>query len=200
MVVNQHTPGGLPFAVLVLQRVGFLALMPHNLKRITGRGDLHFITFTCYQRRTFLASPRSKNLAVQVLGQVRAKFKFSLVGYVLMPDHVHLLISEPARATPADVIQVFKQRVSRKLRARRRASHLQLGLRFPENGSFPRRFWQRRYYDFNVYSRRKLREKLDYMHANPVIEKLVTHPKDWPWSSWSAYVGKPALLPIDFAD
>ena len=50
----------------------------------------------------------------------------------------------------------------------------------------PRRFWQRRYYDFNVYSQRKLRAKLDYMHGNPIAEKLVMNPKDWPWSSWSA--------------
>jgi putative transposase len=46
-------------------------------------------------------------------------------------------------------------------------------------------FWQRRFYDFNVYSRKKLREKLEYMHANPVVRKLVTHPREWPWSSWS---------------
>jgi putative transposase len=174
--------------------------MPRNLKRITGRGDLHFITFTCYQRRKFLASAQSKNIAAQILGQVRAKFHFQLVGYVLMPDHVHLLISEPAGSTPAQVIQLFKQRVSRKLRGRKRPSQFQLPLRFLDDAGLPRRFWQRRYYDFHVYSRRKLREKLDYRHANPVTEKLVKHPKDWPWSSWPAYVGKAALLPIDFVN
>jgi len=172
--------------------------MPHNLKRITGRNDLHFITFTCFQRREFLASARNKNIAIQILGEVRARFNFALVGYVLMPDHLHLLISEPPGSTPAKAIQVFKQRVSRKLRGKKRRAKSQLTLPFPEQPSNPRRFWQRRYHDFNVYSRRKLREKLDYMHANPVNARLVAHPKDWPWSSWSAYVGKPALLPIDF--
>ena len=171
--------------------------MPRNLKRITGRGDLHYITFSCYERRHFLDSARSKNLAVQILGQVRARYKFALVGYVLMPDHVHLLISEPPGSTPAKVVQVFKQRLSRKLRGRKRVAGSQLSLRFPELSSLPRRFWQRRYYDFNVYSRRKLREKLDYMHANPVKERLVRDPRDWPWSSWSFYVGKEALLSID---
>ncbi len=62
--------------------------MPHNLKRILGRGDLHFITFTCYQRRKFLASARNKNVAVQIPGEVRSRCKFLLVGYVFMPDHV----------------------------------------------------------------------------------------------------------------
>ena len=176
--------------------VGLFLLMPHNLKRITGRRDLHFITFTCYQRREFLASVKNKNVAVRILGEVRARFHLRLVGYVFMPDHVHLLISEPPGSTPAEAIQVFKQRVSRLLRGKKRRERKQLSLAFSLD--LPRRFWQRRYFDMNVYSRYMLRQKLDYIHANPVKEKLVTHPKDWPWSSWAAYAGKPALLSIDF--
>lgn len=109
----------------------FFFLMPHNLKRILGRGDLHFITFTCYQRRKFLASVRSKNIAVQILGEVRSRFNFLLVGYVFMPDHVHLLISEPPGSAPAKAMQVFKQRVSRKLRAKKVRKASQLSLFFP---------------------------------------------------------------------
>ena len=173
--------------------------MPRNLNRIVGRGDLHFITFTCYQRREFLESARNKNITVGILGEVRARFRFRLVGYVLMPDHVHLLVSEPRGATPAKAMQVFKQRVSRKLRGKGKKTSSQLSFVFPGQNELPRRFWQRRYFDLNVYSAYKLREKLDYIHANPVKNKLVSHPKDWPWSSWAAYVGKEALLPIDFA-
>jgi putative transposase len=130
--------------------------MPHDLKRITGHGDLHFVTFTCYQRRRFLASVRNRSVAVEILGQVRARYHFSLVGYVIMPDHVHLLISEPIGASPAKVIQIFKQRVSRELRSQQRDSGAQLGSPFSADESLERRFWQRRYYDFNVYSRLKL--------------------------------------------
>ncbi len=114
-----------------------------------------------------------------------------------MPDHVHLLISEPPGSTPAKAMQIFKQRVSRKLRGRKRKAGSQMSFAFPEDEEPPLRFWQRRYFDLNVYSRYKIREKLDYMHANPVKEKLVSHPKDWPWSSWAAYVGREALLAID---
>ncbi|MGC1365751.1 MAG: hypothetical protein WA829_08655, partial [Candidatus Acidiferrum sp.] len=49
--------------------------------------------------------------------------------------------------------------------------------------------WQRRFYDFNVWSEKKLKEKLEYMHANPVQRKLVEYAKDWPWSSWANYAG-----------
>ena len=168
--------------------------MPKNLRRITGRRDLHFITFCCYQRRPLLASVRSRNLVIEILREVRAKYGFSLVGYVIMPEHVHLLISESAAVPPAKVIQVFKQRVSRRMRGKKRSHASQLALAFPEEGRKLRRFWQRRYYDFNVYSRNKLWEKLEYMHENPVQERLVRHPRDWPWSSWSCYATGEGIL------
>jgi putative transposase len=164
--------------------------MPKNLKRIAGRGHLHFITFCCYQRRpllAMLATVRSRNLAVRILGEVRARFGFLLVGYVIMPEHLHLLISESDSVSPAKVVQVFKQRVSRRMRGKKRSPGKQLPLRFPEEDTELRRFWQRRYHDFNVYSRAKLQEKLHYMHANPVRAKLVQQPRDWPWSSWCYY-------------
>jgi len=63
------------------------------------------------------------------------------------------------------------------------------------------RFWQPRFYDFNVYSAKKKREKLEYMHANPVTRGLVQHPKDWPWSSFSFYAkGETGLVAIDPVD
>ena len=171
--------------------------MPKNLRRCTGRSDLHFITFCCYQRRALLGSARTRNLVIEILREVRAKYGFSLVGYVIMPEHVHLLISEPPSVPPAKVIQVFKQRVSRRTRGKKRARTRQLSLQFREAPTELRRFWQRRYYDFNVYSRKKLWEKLHYMHANPVEERLVRHPRDWPWSSWSFYATGEGILESD---
>jgi putative transposase len=93
--------------------------MPRNLKRHYGKGDLHFITFSCFERRPLLGSVRSRNLFLKMLGEVRDAYGFSLVGYVLMPEHVHLLISEPKKGTPSKVVQVLKQRVSRAMRGKR---------------------------------------------------------------------------------
>lgn len=74
----------------------------------------------------------------------------------------------------------------------------QLQLSFMRGGEGLPRFWQPRFYDFNVYSAKKKREKLEYMHANPVTRKLVQHPKDWPWSSFSFYAkGETGLVAID---
>jgi putative transposase len=171
--------------------------MPKRLRRLVGQGDLHFITFCCYQRRALLVSARVRNLAVKILEELRVRCGFALIGYVLMPDHLHLLISESPSATPAKVIQIFKQRLSRRMRARKRMPDGQHSLGFPPSADMLRRFWQRRYYDFNVYSQAKVLEKLDYMHANPVREKLVKHPGDWPWSSWCFYYRGEGLLAMD---
>jgi REP element-mobilizing transposase RayT len=83
-------------------------------------GHLHFITFCCYQRRTLLGSVRARNVAVQILREVRARYGFALIGYVIMPEHVHLLISEEDVVKPVTILQVFKQRVSRRLRGKKR--------------------------------------------------------------------------------
>ena len=138
-----------------------------------------------------------KESFVKILGEVRARHRFRMLVYVVMPEHVHLLIDESAAAAPAKVIQVLKQRVSRRLRGKRRAAQGQFALRFPGDPGAHRRFWQRRYYDFNVYSEKKLREKLDYMHGNPVKRRLVCHPGDWPWSSWTFYERGYGLIPVD---
>jgi putative transposase len=176
--------------------------MPKGLRRHYGRGDLHFITFSCYERRPVLQTVRARNLFVKILAEVRQRYDFLLVGYVLMPDHVHLLISEPSKSTPSTVVQVLKQRVSRALRRKkRRKSEQQLPLRFADSPTLPRRFWQRRFYDFNVWSHAKKKEKLQYMHANPVKSGLVTDAKDWLWSSYGFYArGEVGLVRIDPVD
>jgi len=173
--------------------------MPDGLKRYYGRGDLHFVTFSCYRRLELLGTKRARNLFVKELAQVRRERGFRLAGYVVMPNHVHLLMSEPAKGTVSTALQMLKQRVSRKMRKRkRRGREGQLVLGFDTSEGEPRSFWQARFYDFNVYSRGKVKEKLNYMHANPVIRRLVKHAKDWPWSSWSQCVkGEQGLIGID---
>jgi putative transposase len=105
------------------------------------------------------------------LEAVRVRYGFVVAGYVLMPEHVHLLIGEPRVSTLAVVIQVLKQQTSRKLKSAGDAQ-----------------FWQPRYYDFNVHNEEKRVEKLRYMHRNPVKRGLVEKPEDWQWSSFRHYL------------
>jgi putative transposase len=87
--------------------------MPKNRKRYCGRGDLHFVTFSCYRRIPLLRTIGARNVFVKDLGAIRDRYKFSLVGHVVMPEHVHLLLSEPPKSTPSIVLKVLKQRVAR---------------------------------------------------------------------------------------
>jgi len=155
------------------------ASMPWGLHRYQPTGDIHFVTFSCY-RRMQLLDPPTRRLFEQALEAARRKYCFRVIGYAVMPEHVHLLVSEPEGETLAVAVGAMKQSVSR--RRVGRGGH----------------FWQPRYYDFNVWSERKRIEKLRYIHRNPVTRGLVKNPEDGEWSSYRHYLtGKPGVVEIE---
>src|SRR5262245_40487701 len=154
--------------------------MPKGLRRIQGGGDFHFITCSCYHRLQFLGSARRRDLFLKVFEEVRRKYEFIVVGYVVMPEHFHMLVREPRKKPLYVAMQVLKQRVSLKCRQRRRRNNQMLLWKT----ECPPAFWQPRYYDFNVYSGKKKIEKLRYMNRNPVTRGLVESPEQWRWSRY----------------
>jgi REP element-mobilizing transposase RayT len=94
--------------------------MPAGLQRLYGQGHLHFTTFSCYRRLPLLKSARARDVFVGELARVRERLGFRPIGYVVMPEHVHLLLSEPQRGTPSTVLHDLKLRVARRLRKRQR--------------------------------------------------------------------------------
>ncbi|HKI72863.1 MAG TPA: transposase, partial [Verrucomicrobiae bacterium] len=80
------------------------------MKRYYGAGNLHFITSSCYRRLPFLGNPHRRTVFRDLLEETRQRYSFVVVGYVVMPEHVHLLIGEPEKGTPSTVMQVLKQR------------------------------------------------------------------------------------------
>jgi hypothetical protein len=74
--------------------------MPPRLERRQQTGNLHFITFSCHNRNPYLASPRAASIFEHSLESTRDKYQFHLLGYVVMPEHVHLLLSEPPDPSP----------------------------------------------------------------------------------------------------
>jgi putative transposase len=157
--------------------------VPQGLKRYYGQGHLHYLTCSCYHRQPWLATPRRRDLFSQILEETRQRYGFVVVGYVVMPDHIHLLISEPERGTPSTVMQVVKQRFARSVLRRKKRNSAQSEL-WPDSEEH---VWQRRFYDFNLWSARKRIEKLRYMHRNPVKRGLVLEPEQWEWSSFRSY-------------
>lgn len=146
--------------------------MPWGLKRFQESGQTHFITFSCYQRSPLLVTDISRQTFEQALERIRCSYKLYVYGYVIMPEHVHLLLSEPKRDSLADAIKSLKQGVSRRLIGE--GEH----------------FWHKRYYDFNVRNHQQFVEKLRYIHRNPVKRGLCERPEDWKWSSFLHYATK----------
>jgi putative transposase len=143
--------------------------VPWGLRRFHESGDSHFVTFCCYHRRPSFADEASRRTFEAALERVRRSYQLCVYGYVIMPEHVHLLLSEPDRQTLAHALKSLKQGVARRLIGE--ADH----------------FWQKRYYDFNVRTRSKFVEKLRYIHRNPVRRGLCERPEDWEWSSFLHY-------------
>ena len=141
--------------------------MTQGLKRYQLTGDLHFITFSCYRLNAHLATASARPRFEEVLERMRVRYGFCVIGYVVMPEHVHLLLSEPLNSTLAKALQALKVSMAKL--------------------SPQRPFWQARYYDFNVFTTRKHVEKVRYIHRNPVKRGLVKEPQDWRWSSFRHY-------------
>jgi len=160
--------------------------MPSGLHRTYGAHHLHFITCSCYRRLPFLNRARSRDRFLSILEQVRQRYRFVVVGYVVMPEHIHLLITEPEIGSPSTIMQVLKQRTARALLPRRKRKDPRQGSLFGEQPQ-PRALWQARFYDFNVWTGKKRVEKLKYMHRNPVKRGLVGSPEQWRWSSYRFY-------------
>ena len=146
--------------------------MPSRLTRYYGANHLHFITGSCYHRLPILGTPARRDLFLRILEQIRQAHRLVVVGYVAMPEHVHLLMNEPEKGDPSVVMKVLKQEFARALHQQE-----------PSLG----RVWQRRFYDFNVWTERKRIEKLRYIHRNPVKRGLVDKPDQWVWSSFRSY-------------
>ena len=143
--------------------------MPWRLKRLQRTGHSHFVTFSCYRRQRLFTSDFAKHTFETALERVRRRFRLRVYGYVIMPEHVHLLVSEPESGTLADALKSLKQGVARRLIGE--AEH----------------FWQKRYYDFYVRNYRPFVEKLRYIHRNPVKRGLCERAEDWEWSSFRQY-------------
>jgi REP-associated tyrosine transposase len=169
--------------------------MPWGLKRFHESGQSHFVTFCCYHRRRLLTTDASRRIFESALERVRRSYRLYVYGYVVMPEHVHLLLSEPQQDTLkggplkpgfglsgdvhwlsktqqhtlADALKSLKQGVSRRLIGD--AEH----------------FWQKRYYDLNIRNYPQFVEKLRYIHRNPVKCELCERPDDWQWSSFRHY-------------
>jgi putative transposase len=86
--------------------------MPSRLKRYQTAGDTHFVTFSCFHRKPLLSSAAAKKTFEEGLERLRRCYGLRVFGYVVMPEHIHLLVSEPERKDLATAIKSLKQGVA----------------------------------------------------------------------------------------
>ncbi len=173
--------------------------MPSRLQRYDQPGHVHFWTISCYQRLGFFHKDGMKQVVVGGLCLLQRKFGVCLVGYVVMPEHVHLLLYPHSRACDEPIpvsrlLNTFKQHVGYHgkawLRDYWRTHHWlwsELLQRWARGGFAEQALWTTRGYDFNIDRHETLLEKLDYCHKNPITRGLVDRAEDWHWSSYRYY-------------
>jgi putative transposase len=164
-------------------------------KRYNTPGDAHALTFSCFGRQPLLSSDRSKEWFLRSLSAARTKHRFALWAYVLMPEHVHLVIfPEHDPYSISDILSAIKQPVTRQALKYVRAHAPDALPRMRDeraHGKVSHRFWQRGGgFDRNLVKPEAVHATIDYVHANPVRRGLVACPEDWAWSSARFFAGR----------
>ncbi|MCI0454978.1 MAG: transposase [Candidatus Dadabacteria bacterium] len=138
-----------------------------KLTRYNIENHVYFVTSKTKNNKPIFLNPANADLFIQTLFECRNRYRFLLLGFVVMPDHFHALIMPKHGYYISSVVQKIKSLFAYRMRG--------LGIK----GSI----WQKSFYDFVVYSEEKCREKLDYIHANPVRKGIVNDPMDYRFSS-----------------
>jgi putative transposase len=144
-----------------------------RLRRIEVSARYFFVT-TNLLKHTPPLSPPERDICLDQIDRARAKHKFALFAYVVMPDHVHLLL------------WTLESQLPKLMRDWKSASGFAIAKARTKHGAI----WQERYFDFILRRARDFGNKLEYIHANPVEATLVARPEDWAWSSAAFYIKK----------
>jgi putative transposase len=182
----------------------------HRKKRrfIDEPGHAHFFTFSCAHRWPLLKSERSRGWLVEALEAMRVAQSVQVWAYVIMPEHVHLLLkpTDPGsemRRISAAIKYPVSCKAHQFLQAEGRSEWVdRLTVQKGDRSVF--QFWQPGTgFDENLWTSRSLREVVDYIHANPVRRGLAERPIDWEWSSAKFHAGLGAgpisIDPIDWS-
>ncbi|MGB0716915.1 MAG: REP-associated tyrosine transposase [Phycisphaerae bacterium] len=164
-----------------------------SCRRYNIPGHAHSLTFSCYRRQPFFSTAMSCQWFIDALSAAREKYEFDLWAYVLMPEHVHLLIyPRKEKYSISNILRSLKWPVS--MQARKYAFENQSIVLAPmwhrlSEGRAATRFWQRGGgYDRNLHNSRLIYNTIEYIHRNPIRRGLTDLPENWNWSSAAYYL------------
>lgn len=153
---------------------------------------IHYVTLVTYNRVPVFRNDRACEIFVATLDEVRQRYPYKLIGYVIMPDHVHAIVNRSV-----DTISNWLRRVrgnsARNILAWLRAEEHSLSLKKLELNPSQKRqhthaVWQKDPSVIDLWSAKFVRQKLNYLHLNPVRAGLCQHPAEWRWSTYRAYL------------
>jgi putative transposase len=186
--------------------------MPSHLRRYDEPGHVHFWTISAYRRLGFFHDENARRILIGGLRLLQSRHGVCLIGYVLMPEHIHVLLYPHASGSNEPVpistlLLTFKQYTGAQIKAMLRTvwrNHGQLWsppLNAWAKGHYgeQRPIWTPRGYDSNVKTHDALLTKLEYCHKNPITRRLVERAAEWPWSSYRFYEFQDAsVLPMNW--
>lgn len=148
-----------------------------------------FVTFSCYHNYNLFKTDTVKNIFLHQLDTLRTKYMFKIYGYVIMPNHVHLVLLLPDEIAVSKIIGELKSLTGREIISHWQSIGLEIfdKLKVIKDGKQKYAFWQRKYYDHNCRTKETTIEKINYCHKNPVTKSLVEKQEDWIWSSFRSH-------------
>ncbi|MBS3735309.1 MAG: transposase [Phycisphaerae bacterium] len=178
---------------------------PHRVHRKSWDNDwdVHCLTFSTFQRRPLFTGRHAAGWFLDTLAAARTRCPFRLFAYVIMPEHVHLVLQPLSGVTIRTILWRLKRPLTRTVLAWVRANSPAFLNRLADvrpSGKTLYRFWQRGGgYDRNLRSASDVHEKIRYIHDNPVRRGLVARAEDWPHSSAGDWIlQRPGRVPIDW--
>jgi REP element-mobilizing transposase RayT len=162
----------------------------------------HYATSVCYKRVPVFRSERACELFVEALAETRRRNPFKLVGYVIMPDHAQLIVNALSRDISVLMGRIKSTSARAILDWLRESSHVaslkKLALDIPQRKGHTHAVWLKDFSSIDLWSPKFIRQKLNYIHLNPVRAGLCEHPAEWKWSSYRAYLPhEPGSVPIE---
>ena len=155
-----------------------------RLRRLVQSDKIFFVTTNLRKGLAYFTT-KERDLLCGAIAEVRGRRPFRLVGFVVMPDHIHLLVLPDPTDTVSALMQDLKHTTGRAINAERGRQGM---------------VWQKGFFDRFMRTPKEFGKTLDYIHHNPVRKGLVGKPTEWRWSSAAAYCGQSSVIPVDFIE
>ena len=159
-----------------------------NYKRFYIENSMVFITMVTYQRNKLLLN--HTDLIKQALLYTKTKYKFIIIAYVILEDHIHLILKPEIIEDYPNIIKTFKTYLSRNIKVQN------VKLTKSMQNKNEKGIWQSRYWAHVILDKDDLYRHLDYIHYNPMKHYQIT-PKDWEFSSFKNF-GEKGLYELDW--